>query len=108
MSKWAGKIGFGLTEETEPGIFIDHIIEKSYRGEIIKNSHRNQSSGEINDNLTISNQLKVIAGPFIQKNLSHIRYVTWFGARWKVTSITPSYPHVILDIGDVYNGETPQ
>ena len=108
MSKWAGKIGFGITEEVEPGIFVDHVVEKSYRGEIMRSTQQNQSSNDINDNLRLSNKLKIIAEPFIQVNLSRIKYVTWFGARWKVTSVTPEYPHLTLEIGDVYNGETPQ
>ena len=40
MAKFYGKIGYGLTEETVPGVWTPQITEKDAIGEYVKNIHR--------------------------------------------------------------------
>lgn len=104
MTKFFGKIGFYITEETSPGVWTSKVVTKNYRGDIIRNYYRYDQSDSINDNLNISNNLSIIADSFCYENLGMIRFVEWMGSLWKVTGIELQRPRVLLTIGGVYNG----
>lgn len=103
MAKFCGKIGFFDTIETEPGIWEETIIERTYYGDLVRNSRTFQSSGGVNDDINVFNNISVIADPYANKNFHHIRYVVFMGAKWKVTNIEVQYPRLILTTGGVYN-----
>lgn len=106
MSKWFGKIGFSDTSETSPGIWEELIVEKSYYGDLEQdNRRRSQNSDTINDELTLSNRLSILADPFINQNCHHIKYVEINGVKWKVSDIQVAFPRLQLSFGGVYNGE---
>ena len=104
MSKFYGPIGYITQKEISPGVWDEVIVERSYRGDITRNNRRWEASEYKNDNLTISNQLTIIADPFLYENSSTIRYVSWLGVRWKLTNIEIQRPRLILTLGEVYNG----
>lgn len=105
MGKWSGKIGFGLTREIKPGIWQEDIIEKNFRGEILKSRNQFNGAQTINDNLIMSVRLKIISSPFAQVNAPYMKYITYKGAKWKVSSIDDTdYPRMILEIGELYTG----
>ena len=106
--RFAGKIGFAINTEVEPGSFQDVITEHLYRGEVQKVYGRVETGDQINDNLNISNTISIIADPFAHENLFAIRYVIWMGTAWKVTSIDVARPRLVLSIGGVYNGQRPE
>lgn len=107
MTKFFGKIGFYITEETSPGVWTSKVVTKNYRGDIIRNYYRYDQSDSINDNLNISNNLSIIADSFCYENFGMIRFVEWMGSLWKVTGIELQRPRVLLTIGGVYNGPEP-
>ena len=102
--KWHGVIGYGETTETEPGIWAEHITERVYSGEILRNTRMLQTSGQVNDNINISNSISIISDPYANKNFHSIKYVEFMGTKWKVTNVDVQYPRLILSIGGVYNG----
>ena len=104
MSKWFGKIGYCETIETSPGVWTEQITEREYYGDLLKVSKKTQSSENLNDNITISNQISIVADPFANENLRLISYVTFMGTKWKVTSADVQYPRIILTMGGVHNG----
>jgi len=104
MSKFYGPIGYITQKEISPGVWDDVVVERSYRGDILQNIRRWDSTDQKNDNLTISNRISLIADPFAYENFSTMRYVTWMGVRWKVNSIEIQRPRLILTLGEVYNG----
>lgn len=108
MAKYAGKIGFVITSESpaNSGIWIETPIERSYCGDLIRNTRRMQQSQNLNDNITISNQISIVADPFATENFHSIRYAEYLGTKWKVTSVEVQYPRLILELGEVYNGQT--
>ena len=107
MSKWYGVVGFADNVEVEPGFYEDTIIEKPYYGDVTSNRWKRQSSGDINDNITISNQISIVADPYAVKHCSKMVYVTYMDTKWKITDVEPQYPRLILSIGGVWNGNTP-
>lgn len=104
MAKWYGKIGFNETVETEPGIWEPKIVERQYFGDLVKNTSRFQQSGGVNDNITISNSISIIADPYANENFHNMRYVEFMGTNWSITNAEAQYPRIILTIGGVYNG----
>lgn len=108
MAKWYGKVGFGITKEIRPGVSEPDIKEALYFGDVLRNSRRWQNGEYLNDNLTISNQLSIVADPYAFHHFHEIRYVEWMGARWKVSTVSVEYPRLVLEIGEVYNGPGPK
>ena len=102
--KYCGKIGFAMDdEESAPGVWTEQITERTYYGDLIRNTRRLQSSGNIIDNIQISNQISIVADPFAYENFHAIRYATYMGTKWKVTSVDVQRPRLTLDLGEVYH-----
>ena len=91
--------------ETEPGVWIEQIIERSYYGDIIRNIRNIQSSGGVNDDINIANEISILADPYANQNFHSMRYVEFMGTNWKITRVDVQFPRLILSMGGVYNGE---
>lgn len=104
MARFCGKVGYAEIVETGPGVFEEQIIERIYFGDWNKISRNLQPSGQINDNLTISNEVSIVSDPYANQNFLYIRYVESMGIKWKVTNVSVQYPRLVLTLGGVYNG----
>lgn len=104
--KYHGKVGFVTFQEKTPGVDVEAPVEREYFGDVIRNSKRWDSAQQVNPNLNINNQISIVADPYARENLFAIRYLTWMGAFWEITSVDVQYPRMILSIGGVYNGPT--
>ena len=103
MAKFYGEIGFGTSIETLPGVYEDQVTTRNYYGDLIKNTRRLQSSGSVNDDVNISNQISIVADPYANENFYAMRYVKFMGSKWKISDVEVQYPRLILTIGGVYN-----
>ena len=104
MSKWYGKIGFSAgTKESAPSVYVEDIQERSYVGDLIRNARRLQTTDKVNDDIDVSNEISIVADPYAMNNFHSIRYVTFMGTKWKVTSVDVQYPRLNLSLGGVYN-----
>lgn len=112
MSKWSDKIGFGIEQEYDPenhpGVWKAVIIERKYKGDLLRVSRQFRQSGNLNENLVFSNEISIVADPFAFENFSNIRYAKYMGSKWKVSNVRVEYPRLILTLGDLYNGNTKQ
>ena len=104
MAKFYGTIGYVNTVETEPGMWEEQKTERQYSGDLVKNTRRLESSGGVNDNVNISNEVSIVADPYAYENFHAMRYIKFMGAKWKISNIEVRYPRLILTIGGVYNG----
>lgn len=105
MAKFYGEIGYAETSETSPGVWTEGITERKYSGDVLRNSKRWQAGENLNDDLTVNNEISIIADPFANQNFQSMRYIKWMGAYWKITKVDVQRPRLILTIGGVYNGE---
>lgn len=103
MAKFAGVIGFEETAETSPGVYSENIVERLYYGDVVKNYRRLENSGEVNDNVTLSNEISVVCDEYAYRNYASARYVEFMGAKWKITSISVQHPRLVLTVGGIYN-----
>ena len=104
MAKFYGVIGFATIEQTERGIYEEKIVENEYMGDVIRNTRRLRDAAKINDDITISNQISIIADPYANNNFHSMRYVVFMGSKWKVVEVEVQYPRLILTLGGLYNG----
>lgn len=105
MAKFYGVIGFAETKETAPGVYTEQIVERSYFGDLTRNSRRLQSSEQLNDNINIANEISIVADPYANDHFHEMRYVEFQGARWKISNVEVKYPRLILTAGGVWNGK---
>lgn len=101
--KWYGSIGFAEVSETSPGVWTPKITERNYKGELIRNTRRLQSSDKVIDDISINNQISIIADPYASMNFHTMKYASYMGTKWKISDVEVQYPRLILNLGGVYN-----
>ena len=106
--RFFGKVGYVETKETDPinhpGVFNEVITERSYRGDVTRDTRNLEGASVLNDNFTISNQFSIVADDYAYIHLRYIRYVEYLGVKWEVTSVDPLYrPRLILTVRGIYN-----
>ena len=104
MAKFRGNIGYVQTVETSPGVWSDETVTRLYSGDVLQNVRRWQQNDKVNEDLTISNRISIIADGYILDNLSYIKFVEYMGVKWKVTDISIERPRLTLTLGGIYNG----
>lgn len=104
MARFYGKVGYGVSVETAPGVWKDSITEIPYFGDVVKNTRQLHDGSKINDDLTVNNSISIVADAFANQNIFAIRYVEWMGGLWEVTDVQVQIPRLLLSLGGVYNG----
>ena len=105
MAKWFGAIGFAETVETSPGVWQEQITEANYYGDVMRDSRTLQTTDQLNDNVNIANKISIVADPFANQHFHNMRYATYMGAKWKVSTVEVQHPRLILTIGGLYNAK---
>lgn len=103
MSKFYGEIGYGEMIETSPGVWQERVVKRPYYGDVTRVSSNRRTGEYLNDNITINNQISVIADAFAYEKFSNILYVEWMKVKWKVSSVEIQQPRLVLTLGEVYN-----
>jgi hypothetical protein len=105
MAKFHGRVGYAETVEVRPGVWEEQLTEHTYYGDVIRNTRSLQSAGQVNDNITVSCDISILADPFANQHFHAMRYVEFMGALWKIDKVDPQPPRLILTLGGVYNGK---
>lgn len=104
--KFFGQIGYIREVETHPGITTSIPEERDAYGDILSNVRRWDASTEtVNDSVTTSNRISVLADRFLCEHIGAMRYVKWNGTVWTIKSVELVRPRAILTLGGVYNGQ---
>lgn len=108
MARYCGIIGFQNTNNSEENsdVWVDKPIKRKYYGDIIKNYKRNEQGLGVNDNITINNQISILADPYARENFHRMLFAEFMGAFCKVQSVEVRYPRLIISLGGIYNGRT--
>lgn len=107
MPKFHGKIGFGEPTEVSDGVFVDLIVEHLFYGDVVRNTRGLHEAEKLNKDLSIGNSISIVGNEFANGNFHAIRYVEWAGKLWTVTDVEVEAPRLLLRLGEVYNGPTP-
>ena len=105
MGKFYGSIGYAETVETSPGVWVEQITERKYYGDVNRDFRRLQSANQLNDNINVSSEISIVADPYAYNHFHSMRYVEFMGAKWKVSTVEPKPPRLILTLGGLYNGQ---
>lgn len=104
-TKFYGVVAYAVTEEVAPDVWKEVIVEKHYRGNITRATRRLREEEKVNDDIRLSNEVRILADAFAYQNFQNIRYVEWMGTKWKVQTVMVERPRLVLELGGVYNGE---
>ena len=107
MARYHGRVGFGISTETKPGVWSDVMVEYSYTGDIVQNRRVLQEAEKLNKNLSIGHSISIVGDAYAREHYFAIKYAEFAGQLWNVTSITIDRPRLVLQLGEVYNGPTP-
>lgn len=110
MARFSGKIGFARPAvETAPGVWVEPIIEKGpYFGDVRRNTRQLRDTDKVNFDLSVGNDISIVADAFASENFFAMRYVEWAGTLWVVSNVDVERPRLLLSLGGVYNGPTPE
>lgn len=106
MARFYGRIGYGEAQESAPGVWVDEIVERSYYGDVVRNSRKLSEGENLNNDLSVENSISILADAYANDHFFAIRYVEWAGALWTVRKVEVQRPRLILWLGEVYNGPT--
>lgn len=106
MAKFHGRVGYGETEEVDPGVHADVIVERIYYGDVVQNRRSLRQGDSLNKEITVSNSISIVADAYAREHFFAMRYVEWAGKLWTVSEVEVQAPRLILQLGEVYNGPT--
>lgn len=106
MARFYGRVGYGQSVESAPGVWTESIVEYPYYGDVIRNSRGLSEATSVNPVLTAQNAISIVADAYANENFFAIRYVEWAGTLWMVQTVEVQSPRLILILGGVYNGPT--
>lgn len=102
MSRFSGKLGFVMTNETEEGVWLENSVELRVKGTIRSLYVRNDNSASVNTNLRLTNEISILMDTKIKYYLETLKYVVWKGSKWEVQSIGVNYPRLTINLGGPY------
>ncbi len=108
--RFHGTVGYATDSETAPGVYTEVITEREYTGDVIRQGRRLEPSAlappTLNPNITVENRFSILADAYAYDNFAQMRYVSWNGSLWTITSVEVQRPRLILTIGELWNGNT--
>lgn len=102
--KFYGVIGFGGTVETSPGVYVDEIVERSYFGDVVRNSRRLNENENLNNDISVGNSISIVADAYASEHFFNMRYISFAGTLWSISEVEVQSPRLTLRLGGVYNG----
>jgi len=104
MAKFFGPVGYSVSTETAPGVWEDVPVEHVYSGDVLRNSMKLAIGNNVNTDVSVSNDISIVADQFANENFHNIKYILYMGVKWIVSSVEVQRPRLILTMGGVYNG----
>lgn len=108
MAKFYGRIGYGISTETEigSGIWEDVLTERSYYGDIVKDWRELEEREQVNKDVAVNVSVSIVADAYANEHFFAIRYLEWAGVLWDVVRVDVQSPRLVLKLGGVYVGPT--
>lgn len=106
MARFFGRVGYGESVESTPGVWVDEITEINYYGDVLRDARDLQQGENLNFDLSVQNSISIVADAYANEHFFAIRYIEWAGTLWTVTSVEVRSPRLLLRLGEVYNGQT--
>ena len=105
MARFSGKIGYVEHMETSPSVWTEQVVERQYYGDLTRHSRKWGSGDGVNDNIAFSQNISIVADPYLYDNAHNMRYVIFRGIKWKIKDFEINRPRVIISMGEEYHGD---
>ena len=102
MNKYCGLIGYAYHEETSPGIFEEKNISRTRRGDIQEERRNLYYKDSVNGERTVTATISIVADKFDVAHFTDMVWAELYGKKWEVSSARPSYPRIIIQLGNLY------
>lgn len=106
MARYSGVVGYGVSEETAPGVWEDVIVEFTYFGDVLRNTRKLKDEEKVNPDISVGNSISIVADEYANAHFFAVRYISWAGTLWTVSDVEVQSPRLIFRLGEVYNGNT--
>ena len=103
MAKYSGMIGYASLTFDGVDKYTNEIVERKVHGDLLKDYYKQDRADKVIDDINIINRISIVADPYASKNFHSMKYATYMGTKWKITSVEVSYPRLILTLGGEYN-----
>lgn len=104
MAKFFGEIGYGESVQVSPGVWDDVITERSYYGDVVRNTRKLSEDAKVNNDLSVGNSISIVADPYAYEHFFAMRYINWAGTSWIISDVEVQRPRLLLRLGGVYHG----
>ena len=104
MARFSGLVGYVPQQETTPGVWTPVENPRKMKGDIIRQSSTNASSGNLNDDVTLNHRISLIGDAYAFDNYFNIKWIKIDTMKWKVVNIEIERPRIIISLGGVWNG----
>jgi hypothetical protein len=109
MARFHGEVGYNNgTVEIRPGVWEEQVVEYTYYGDIVRNSRGLNDGESVNNDISVGNSISIVADAYAREHIFAMRYVKWQGALWTINEVVVERPRLLLRLGGVYNGPTPE
>lgn len=106
--RYSGRLGIVEEQEVRPGVWEEVVTEQKVLGTMENTvAEARVIDGEIIPRITSTRSVSVPARGVGQRDNRSIRYATWAGRRWTITSVVDQYPNIVCYFGEVYSGPLP-
>lgn len=106
--RYSGKLGIVQQIEVRPGIWEEVVSEEPVLGTVKQRTEVLSAEGSVLPEYGTNTSISVPARGVGPQDNSIIRYVTYKGLRWQIKSIVDEPPRIVMYIGEVYRGPTPE
>ena len=104
MAKFFGRVGYGENVESAPGVWKDVITEKTYLGDVVRDTKQSLEGESLNLDISVGNAISIVADAYANEHIFAMRYVEWAGTLWIVREVENLSPRLLLRLGGRYNG----
>lgn len=105
--RYSGNFGFGEPAETAPGVWEDVVTERPYLGDVKQSTEAFSVAGSVLPQYRTNTSVSVLSDGVLREKYTHLRYVTYMGQKWTIASCVHEPPRIVIYMGEVYNGPTP-
>jgi len=101
--KFYGKLGYAITYEKNPGVWMESFLEIEAYGDFIQNTYGLKGSNKVNDDVNALYIISVVVDSYAIDNLQFLKYVYYKNVTWKVHRAKLEYPRLIITLtGDPF------
>ncbi len=105
MARFFGIIGYVDGQvESSPGVWDEQVVERSYFGDITRDTRKNPDGENLNKDISVGNLISIVADTYANENIIAMRFVEWAGTLWTISEVEVQRPRLLLRLGEVYNG----